>query len=605
VIFAQKTADGKWQLVKPEQFEGDQSRLDMVAYADALPEDLELFGNPESEWLLHRFVAAAERYTTLQINPRVDASFWRSDHSAFWDQGFSALCGIEDLPLANPNYHTTADTLDTLNLDFLTSVARATLAAAADLAQPIGIQSYLPHVANGSFAGGSFRTTFLLFNNTDGENAVHLRLTQDDGGLLAVTIPGLGTGSEFAITLAPGASRIFQTDGSGPLATGAATITTGLPIGLSSIFSTYDTTGTLLSEAGVDASLPLREFVVPVDTTSDLNTGLALMNPWQVEASVHVKLADDSGHETAQADLVIAPGEHRAAFVAGTRQLFPAAAAFRGTLAVRSSSRLPALTLRQISRPLSYTTLPVVHSGSVRHLQVLPHIATGLFDGGSFKTSFLILNPNPMPADITLSLTKSDGTPFRTVLQDKGPGSSFDLKLPPNGSVCLRTDGSGPLTVGAASVSSDVPVDAAGIFSVFDSQGRFQTEAGVGAVRASSSFTLPVDVTGDFNTGVAFFNPGARSVQLGLRLIGEDGRLIGEYPQFSLPAGNHRAIFISELFPGTADFRGSLAVSGGMAAAVVLRQKASPLSYTTLPIREGVARGPDRTDPVLIHRVSP
>jgi hypothetical protein len=344
--------------------------------------------------------------------------------------------------------------------------------------------------------------------------------------------------------------------------------------------------------------------VIPVDTASDFNTGLALLNPWPVGASVQLKLVDNAGQETAQAGLVIAPGAHRAAFVAGTGQLFPTAAAFRGTLAVRSSSQLSALALRQTSMPLSYTSLPVVHGGSVRRSQVLPHIANGSFGGGSFRTSFLILNPNPIPADITLSLTKSDGTPLSTILRDKGPGSSFDLKLAPNGSVCLQTDGSGPLTVGAASVSSDVPVDAAGIFSVFDSHGRFQTEAGVGAVHASNSFTLPVEVGGNFNTGVAFFNPGDEPVQLALRLLAEDGESIGADTKFLLPARHQNAIFVSELFPGTTDFRGSLAVSGGIVAAVALRENESPLSYTTLPVIEGTSRGWDRTHPVSLCRAS-
>ena len=64
--------------------------------------------------------------------------------------------------------------------------------------------------------------------------------------------------------------------------------------------------------------------------------------------------------------------------------------------------------------------------------------------------------------------------------------------------------------MGAATISSDVPVGACGIFSVFNAQGGFQTEAGVGATSAPYGITLPVDITGKFDTGVAGFNSTVR-----------------------------------------------------------------------------------------------
>src|SRR5512136_432449 len=75
---------------------------------------------------------------------------------------------------------------------------------------------YIPQVANGSFANGSFRTTFVLFNVNDVTTQVEIHLVQGpNGDSFNVTIPGLGTGDEFSLTLPAGASRILQTDGSG------------------------------------------------------------------------------------------------------------------------------------------------------------------------------------------------------------------------------------------------------------------------------------------------------------------------------------------------------------------------------------------------------
>lgn len=110
--------------------------LDMIGYADRVPEDLDVLANPASEWLAKRFAAAAETYAPLPLGTGVNASVRSSDHAPFWDQGYSAVLGIEDLPLTNPYYHQISDRFETLNMDFATAVTKAAVATAASLAQP-------------------------------------------------------------------------------------------------------------------------------------------------------------------------------------------------------------------------------------------------------------------------------------------------------------------------------------------------------------------------------------------------------------------------------------------------------------------------------------
>ena len=109
----------------------------MIGYADAMPEDLQIIVNGNSTWLADLFLAAGAHYGVVGATRTVDASFVYSDHSPFWDNGYPALLAIEDNPLTNPYYHRTTDTLDTLNIDFLTSATRAGLGLLAELAQPI------------------------------------------------------------------------------------------------------------------------------------------------------------------------------------------------------------------------------------------------------------------------------------------------------------------------------------------------------------------------------------------------------------------------------------------------------------------------------------
>ncbi len=109
--------------------------LDMIAYPGAEQRVLDVIGNRNSEWLADRFIAAGQPYVSLRLAKVIDPSLTWSDHSSFWDQGYAALCGIEDSD--NPYYHHTTDTVDTLDMGFAAEVVKAALATVAGLAQPL------------------------------------------------------------------------------------------------------------------------------------------------------------------------------------------------------------------------------------------------------------------------------------------------------------------------------------------------------------------------------------------------------------------------------------------------------------------------------------
>jgi Zn-dependent M28 family amino/carboxypeptidase len=48
----------------------------------------------------------------------------RSDHAPFWDLGYPAIMVTDTANLRNPHYHQPTDTLDTVDLDFLTNVCQ-------------------------------------------------------------------------------------------------------------------------------------------------------------------------------------------------------------------------------------------------------------------------------------------------------------------------------------------------------------------------------------------------------------------------------------------------------------------------------------------------
>ena len=58
----------------------------------------------------------------------------RSDHAAFWDQGYPAVMLTDTANFRNPHYHRPSDTIETLNLTFLGHVTLAVTAAVRHLA---------------------------------------------------------------------------------------------------------------------------------------------------------------------------------------------------------------------------------------------------------------------------------------------------------------------------------------------------------------------------------------------------------------------------------------------------------------------------------------
>jgi len=110
--------------------------FDMIGYVDQYPEDLDCIGDYSSQPLIQHFTDAAQLYTTLPVNGVVNGSMTYSDHSPFWNQGYMAICAIEDSPINYPYYHSEDDTVDKIDPDFFTQSVHGAVAAVAELALP-------------------------------------------------------------------------------------------------------------------------------------------------------------------------------------------------------------------------------------------------------------------------------------------------------------------------------------------------------------------------------------------------------------------------------------------------------------------------------------
>lgn len=112
--------------------------VDMIGHQDQEPEDIDIFANHESVWLLDLLVNNIPVFAPGLLAYRiVDDSYDGSDHGPFWNNGYSAVCFMEDYYPSNRFYHTPKDTIGTVDLAFTLKSVKLIVGTLAELA---GIQ---------------------------------------------------------------------------------------------------------------------------------------------------------------------------------------------------------------------------------------------------------------------------------------------------------------------------------------------------------------------------------------------------------------------------------------------------------------------------------
>ncbi len=131
--------------------------LEMLGYCDSTPGSQQLpkplvgkypdtgdfiavVGNQNSEALIENFAKGLRLVTSLPVetlqvpdNGNTLQATRLSDHSPFWDEGYAALMITDTSFMRNPHYHLMSDTLETLDIAFLTKVTEGSLHAIAEI----------------------------------------------------------------------------------------------------------------------------------------------------------------------------------------------------------------------------------------------------------------------------------------------------------------------------------------------------------------------------------------------------------------------------------------------------------------------------------------
>jgi hypothetical protein len=131
--------------------------VDMIAH-NRFYATTDVVSNAASEWLGNAFVSARDSLSIPLITNAAPFAYGTySDHASFWDQGYDAILLIEHAPpwnstsqyVANPYYHTSSDTIETLNYVLLKRATQTLIGTLVSLSTgPTGVENdMVPPVA--------------------------------------------------------------------------------------------------------------------------------------------------------------------------------------------------------------------------------------------------------------------------------------------------------------------------------------------------------------------------------------------------------------------------------------------------------------------------
>lgn len=362
----------------------------------------------------------------------------------------------------------------------------------------------------------------------------------------------------------------------------------GVPVA-SALFTYTNSSGVLVSQAGVGASEPVRSGRIFVDEAGT-KTGIALANSSSQDAAIALTLRDGAGNEISRQTLRLAANRHVSQYVSDLFTGRPGN--LTGSLTFDSDQAIAAISLRESrnaqGEPL-YTTLPIVSADAAAGNQaiVFPHIAAG----AGYSTQLLLINSGPQTLRGRIHLVASDGQPLLLRLEGSTV-ADFAYEIPPQGVYRKELEGVSGLAAGYATVSPEAggaaPAGGVAIFRVA-AAGQLVTEAAVAAIASTTAARSFVDYIGS-QTGVALANPGDLPADLTITLMDRFG-VAGTTAQRTLSARNHTAWFVHDLFPVVVDgYTGLLEIrSTRPIFPVTLKLTANSRSetvLTTLPVAD-------------------
>jgi len=262
----------------------------------------------------------------------------------------------------------------------------------ADLDQvPKDTTLVFPQIAD----GGGIETEILLMNpSASSSSSGKVYLYDDQGAPMAVDFaPASGPQAVFDYSIPASGMMKLVSRNAGATRVGYAvlTATSGPPPIGSGIFTVLRAGG-IVSQAGVPAAPKTASSRIFVDVASaplQRNTGIAIVNPNSVQATINLTLTGTDGTGL-NGTIQIAPNGHAAKFMDQLVSGLPPD--FQGVLTLTSSVPVSPLTLRLTTNQRGdsiYSTLPVA---DLNNRPAGPLIIPQVVDGGGYRTQIIVVN---------------------------------------------------------------------------------------------------------------------------------------------------------------------------------------------------------------------
>jgi hypothetical protein len=264
----------------------------------------------------------------------------------------------------------------------------------ADMNQALSKSSiYFPQLADGS----GWTTSLILLNTSNSSEGGSFEILDNNGNPLVVHAVGGTTASSFTYSIPAGGSYRFQTDGTSEgqkagwvrLSPNSSNNT---PVG-SGVFG-YNPVNIMTSESGIPSAPYSTHARVFIDRTKNHDTGIAIANINEMQASIEIKAFQKDGVTpvgVSQGPLQLAELGHDARFAEQLISGLPEE--FTGVLDISSHTAFVAVTVRSLYNERDdflITTFPIANGArTAPYPIVFPHIA----DGGGYVTQFILLDP--------------------------------------------------------------------------------------------------------------------------------------------------------------------------------------------------------------------
>jgi PKD repeat protein len=219
---------------------------------------------PSTLTLAQLFTDVVDAYNIDLIPQLVTSLGGGSDHSSFWDQGYTAILSIEDQGDFNPYYHSSQDTPAHTDLPYFTKFVKASIATYAHMSDcliPSGLGSLDGHVTT---SNGMIPIENAVVNAEDGPGHSFSSITNDTGYYSRTLMEGTYTVTASAYSYIP------ITIGEVPIISGTTT-TRDFDLTLA---PTYTVSGTVTeSGTGVPLSATISFEGSPITVETDPYTG--------------------------------------------------------------------------------------------------------------------------------------------------------------------------------------------------------------------------------------------------------------------------------------------------------------------------------------------